>query len=233
MSTEEPPSRTPGPTRPPGKQRILIVDDHPVFRKGMAALLAETEEFTVCGEGDSAASALDAMRGTSPDVALVDISMPGTNGIELLKVMLAERPALPVLIVSMHDESLYALRALRAGARGYIMKGEAQVQLIGALRKIVGGGIYLSPNLNERLILCLVKSPDGDPSSPVGRLSDRELEVLQMIGRGTATRHIARTLHLSVKTIETYRAHIKEKLGFKDAAELVRFAVEWTAGQPA
>ena len=215
----------------PAAKRILIVDDHPVFRRGMAALLSEKAEFTVCGEAEDAASALAAMRLSAPDAVLMDISMPGTNGIELIKLMLAESPKLTILIVSMHDESLYALRALRAGARGYVMKAEAQTHVIEALRKVLNGGVYLSPQYSERLIFKIIQSPDNDSGSPVDLLSDRELEVLQMIGRGTTTRDIAGSLHLSVKTIETHRAHIKEKLGFRDGGELVRFAVEWTAQQ--
>ena len=222
-------------TRAPAKavaaKRILIVDDHPVFRRGMAALLQEYAEFTVCGEAQDATSALDAMRHTSPDVVMMDVSMPGTNGIELIKLMLAEQPKLTILIVSMHDESLYALRALRAGAKGYVMKAEAQTHVIEALRKVLSNGIYISPQYSERLIFKIINSQDNDSGSPLDLLSDRELEVLQMIGNGTSTAGIAIALHLSIKTIETHRAHIKEKLGFKDGAEMVRFAVEWAAHQ--
>lgn len=221
-------------TRAPAKsvaKRILIVDDHPVFRRGMAALVQEHAEFAVCGEAQDATSALDAMRQTAPDVVMMDVSMPGTNGIELIKLMLAEQPKLTILIVSMHDESLYALRALRAGAKGYVMKAEAQTHVIEALRKVLSNGIYISPQYSERLIFKIINSQDNDSGSPLDLLSDRELEVLQMIGSGTSTAGIAAALHLSIKTIETHRAHIKEKLGFKDGAELVRFAVEWAAHQ--
>lgn len=214
-----------------GAKRILIVDDHPVFRRGMAALLQEHPEFTVCGEAQDATSALDAMRQTAPNVVMMDVSMPGTNGIELIKLMLAEQPKLTILIVSMHDESLYALRALRAGAKGYVMKAEAQTHVIEALHKVTSNGIYISPQYSERLIFKIINSQDNDSGSPLDLLSDRELEVLQMIGNGASTAGIAVALHLSIKTIETHRAHIKEKLGFKDGAEMVRFAVEWAAHQ--
>ncbi len=213
--------------------RILIVDDHPVFRRGMAALLQEKDEFTVCGEAEDAKSALDALRRCDPDVVLLDVSMPGTNGIEVIKLMLAEQPKLAILMISMHDESLYAMRALRAGAKGYVMKAEAQNQVTEALRKVLDGGVYVSPQYSETLIYKIIRAPDSESGSPVDSLSDRELEVLQMIGRGMATGGIASALHLSIKTIETHRARIKDKLGFKDGAEMVRFAVEWVAHQQA
>jgi DNA-binding NarL/FixJ family response regulator len=211
------------------QKRVLVVDDHPVFRRGIIALISEQPDLAVCGEADSAPAALEAMRRLQPDVALIDISMPGTNGIELLKSMLAEQPKLAVLMLSMHDESLYALRALRAGAKGYVMKAEAMNNVVGALRKVLGGEVYVSPRFSERLVFKAIHSLDGGMGSPVDKLSDRELEVLQLFGRGFGTREIANELHLSIKTIETHRAHIKEKLGFKDGGEMVRFAIDWVA----
>jgi len=211
------------------QKRVLIVDDHPVFRRGMAAMISEQPDLGVCGEAENAPSALDAMRRLKPDLALLDISMPGTNGIELVKLMLAEQPRLHILILSMHDESLYALRALRAGAKGYVMKAEAMTHVIAAIRKVLGGEIYVSPRFSERLVFKAIQSLEGGMGSPVDKLSDRELEVLQLLGKGFGTREIANELHLSVKTIETHRAHIKEKLGFKDASEMVRFAIDWVA----
>lgn len=215
------------------KRRVLIVDDHPVFRHGMAALINAESDLSVCGEADSSPSALDAMRTLLPDVALLDISLPGTNGIELIKLIKAEQPKLPLLMLSMHDESLYALRALRAGASGYVMKAEALTHVLDALRKVLVGEIYVSPRLSERLIFQAIQSPDAGSGSPVDRLSDRELEVLELLGRGFGTKEIAGELHLSVKTIETHRAHIKEKLGFRDAGEMIRFAIDWVAQEKA
>ena len=212
-------------------KRVLIVDDHPVFRKGMAALLADRSDFSVCGEADDGSGALDALRKLQPDAALVDISMPGMNGIELSKMMLAEQPKLSIIILSMHDESLYALRALRAGAKGYVMKAEASNQVVEALRKVSTDGIYVSAKFCERLVFRAIQSPDSDIATPIDLLSDRELEVLQLMGKGQGTRDIAETLHRSIKTIETHRMHIKEKLGFKDAVELVKFAFEWVQQQ--
>lgn len=221
-------AKTDAPARPREK-RILLVDDHPGFRRGIATMLAEELDLTVCGEAPNALSALEAMRQLRPDAALIDISMPGTNGIELIKLMLAEQPKLLILVLSMHDESLYALRALRAGAKGYVMKSEAMDNVLTALRKVLGGEVYVSPRFSERLVFKAIQSLEGGMGSPVDRLSDREMEVLQLLGKGFGTREIANELHLSVKTIETHRAHIKEKLGFKDAGEMVRFAIDWVA----
>lgn len=220
------------PTKPlasPAKKTVLIVDDHPVFRHGIASLINAEADLVVCGEAANAQLALTAMRSLKPDVALLDISLPGTNGVELIKLMKAEQPKLPLLVLSMHDESLYALRALRAGALGYVMKAEALNHVLTALRKVLKGDIYVSEKFSERLIFKAIQSIDGGLGSPVDKLSDRELEVLELLGRGFGTREIANELHLSVKTIETHRAHIKEKLGFKDAGEMVRFSIEWVA----
>lgn len=211
------------------KRRVLIVDDHPVFRHGISALINAEADLEICGEASSSPSALEAMRQLKPDVALLDISLPGTNGIELIKLMKAEQPKLPLLVLSMHDESLYALRALRAGALGYVMKAEALTHVLTAIRKVIVGEIFVSPRLSERLIFQAIQSTDAGSGSPVDKLSDRELEVLELLGRGFGTKEVAAELHLSVKTIETHRAHIKEKLGFRDAGEMVRFAIDWVA----
>ncbi len=208
-------------------RRLLIVDDHPIFRHGIREVIGKMPDVKICGEAENARTALQMMRDLEPDIALVDVSMPGVNGLELIKLMLAERKNLKIVVLSMYDESLYALRALRAGARGYLAKDQAVEHLVGALRKVDNGGIYVSEGLGERLIFKVIQGSDGDAVAPVDKLSDRELEVFQHIGNGLSTREIADTLHLSVKTIETHRAHIKEKLGFATAAEMIHFAVEW------
>lgn len=213
----------------PAATRLLIVDDHPIFRQGIGQLIRNVQGVTICGEADNAQHALEATRRLLPDIVLLDISMPGTNGIEVIKLLLAEQPKLRILVLSMHDESLYALRALRAGAKGYVMKQQAMEQVADALRKVIDGGVYVSPKFSERLVFKAIQGSNNDLGSPVDKLSDRELEVLQLFGRGKNTREVAETLHLSVKTIETHRAHIKSKLGFKHAEELVKFAVEWMA----
>ena len=211
--------------------KVLVIDDHPVFRKGIVALLGEEENLTICGEAEDAMKALGAMRKFEPDIAVVDISMPGTNGIELTKSMLSERPDLKILVLSMHDETLYALRALRAGAKAYVMKAEAMDYVSEAIKKIIAGGIYVSPRFSERLVFRAVQSMDSGLGSPVDKLSDREMEVLHLLGKGFGTREIAAELHLSIKTIETHRMHIKDKLDFKDASEMVRFAIDWVSQQ--
>jgi DNA-binding NarL/FixJ family response regulator len=209
------------------QKRILIVDDHPVYRHGISQFLSEQEGLTICGEAENAQTALEAMRSHKPDLILLDVTMPGTNGIELTKLMLAEQPKLTIVVLSMHDDSIYALRALRAGAKGYVMKQNAMECVIEALRKVMNGGIYVSPQFTERLVFKAIQGSSGDIGLPVDKLSDRELEVFQLLGRHKNTREIAETLHLSVKTIETHRSHIKEKLGLKSADEMTSFAVEW------
>jgi DNA-binding NarL/FixJ family response regulator len=213
------------------KKRVLIVDDHPIFRFGLAGLITEQSRLEVCGHADSAPLALDAMRRLKPDIVLVDLSLRGTNGIELIKLMKAEEPDLPVLVISMHNEAVFGLRALKAGALGYVMKAEAMNHVAEAIFKVLQGKIYVSPEFAEKLIFKAVQSTEAGGSSPVDALSDRELEVLQLLGKGGSTRSIAEALHLSVKTIETHRAHIKEKLGLQDSEEMVKFAIDWVAQQ--
>jgi DNA-binding NarL/FixJ family response regulator len=213
------------------KKRVLIVDDHPVFRFGLAGLISEQTRLEVCGHADSAPLALDAMRRLKPDIVLVDLSLRGTNGIELIKLMKAEEPDLPVLVISMHNEAVFGMRALKAGALGYVMKAEAMNHVAEAIFKVLQGKIYVSPEFAEKLIFKAVQSAEAGAGSPVDALSDRELEVLQQLGRGGSTRSIAEALHLSVKTIETHRAHIKEKLGLQDSEEMVKFAIDWVAQQ--
>ena len=214
------------------KSRIFIVDDHPLIRDGMTQLLNHEPDMAVCGSTDNARDAIDHIRGLEPDAVLVDISLAGTNGIELIKNMRAQFATLPVLVISMHDESLYALRSLRAGAQGYIMKREPSERIIGAIRQVLNNGIYLSETLGQQLIFKLVRSGDSENSaSPIDRLTDRELEVLLLLGRGHGTRQIAEELSLSPKTVETHRMHLKEKLGCATAGELTKFAADWVECQ--
>jgi DNA-binding NarL/FixJ family response regulator len=214
------------------KNRILIVDDHPLFRHGIGDLINAESDLEVCGEADNAPSALEGIRQLAPDLVTVDISLRGANGIELLKSIKAEHPKLPLLVLSMHDESLYALRALRAGARGYIMKQEALDRVMSAIRQVLRGDLYVSPSMSGRMIEEFVQGGTGSGGSSIAdKLTDRELEILQLIGQGHGVQQIARELNLSAKTVETHRAHIKEKLNFQTARELARFAVQWVDQQ--
>ncbi len=207
--------------------KILIVDDHPIVRHGLAKLINDEPDLEVCGEADSAGDAMTMMESEAPDLLLVDISLGGTNGIELIKRVKASDPEMRVLVSSMHDESLYAERALRAGAMGYLNKGENRETLLGAIRQVLRGKLYLSPRMSERLLHRFVLN-DQEPDRPaIESLSDRELEVFQLIGEGLTTRQIASRLHLSPKTIETYREHIKAKLNLENSSELIRAAVQW------
>ena len=209
----------------PDAKRIVIVDDHPLFRKGLEQLIHSDGAFAVCGEAGNTSEAMDVIRKLEPDLAIVDLSLPGANGIELIKNIRAEFSKLPILVLSMHDESLYAVRALRAGAAGYVMKHEAMANVVRAIHEVFSGRPYLSPAMAAQVITKFAHGQsDADPT---GRLSDRELEILELIGKGREVRQIANLLHLSPKTVETHRAHIKEKLQLKNAREVVRFAVQW------
>ena len=212
--------------------RILIVDDHPLLRQGISQLINHEKDMMVCGEAENAHQALDALATTKCDVAIIDISLGGSSGIELLKNIKIRYPKLLVLILSMHDESVYAQRALRAGAAGYIMKQEATEKVLVAVRKILSGEVYLSEKLGARMLNQLVGGRNTTLNgSPIEELSDRELEVFGLIGQGHGTRPIAERLHLSVKTIESHRAHIKEKLNLKNATELVHHAIQWAQSE--
>lgn len=211
--------------------RILIVDDHPLLRKGVSQLINNEKDLMVVGEAEDAHKALTAIENSKPDVALIDISLGGTSGIELLKNIKVRFPKLQVLVLSMHDESVYAHRALRAGASGYIMKQEGTEKVLTALRKILNGEVYLSERLGARMLNTLVGGRASLTSSPIEELSDRELEVFSLIGQGHGTRPIAEKLHLSVKTIESHRAHIKEKLNLQNATELVHHAIQWVQSE--
>jgi len=212
---------------PADAKRIVIVDDHPLFRKGLEQLIHSDGAFAVCGEAGSAAEEMDVIRKLDPDLAIVDVSLPGANGIELIKNIRAEFPKLPILVLSMHDESLYALRALRAGAQGYVMKQEALANVVQAIHEVFSGRPYLSPAMAAQVITNFAQTPSEGEADVIDRLSDRELEILELIGKGNEVRQIGKLLHLSPKTVETHRAHIKEKLNLASAHQVGRFAVQW------
>jgi DNA-binding NarL/FixJ family response regulator len=207
--------------------KVFLIDDHPIVRQGLALFIDREPDLMVCGEADSATSALQAIREAAPDFVVLDISLDGPDGLELLKTLRVRYPNLPVLVLSMHDEAVYAERALRAGANGYIMKQEATERVLTAIRHILSGDVYLSDRLTKRMLQQFVNG-SVSPRDPLAKLSDRELEVYRLIGAGHGTRQIADELHVSTKTIESYQAHIKEKLALRNARELVQHAVEWS-----
>ncbi len=210
------------------KLRILLVDDHPIFTMGMTELLNQAEDFEVCAVAKDIASARLSIAEHSPDLAIVDITLAGDNGLELVKEITANKKSMPILVLSMHDEQVWAERAIRAGAKGYIMKGEASDNVLSALRSIQDGKIYVSASIMSRLLDKFQMKADAPLAATIDILADRELEVFRLIGAGLSTREIAERMKLGVKTIGTYRDRIKQKLGIKTAAELTRRAVLWT-----
>ena len=214
---------------PSAKKRVLIVDDHPIFRAGLISLVNMESDLSVCGEAQDAAEALAALEKLLPDLILLDMSLPGKGGLELLKDIRALRPTTAVLIISMHDETLYAERVIRAGGRGYIMKQEGPEKIIHAIRKTLGGGIAVSERMAS-LILDALSGPKSGATS-VSTLTDREFEVYRLLGQGKEPHEIADALHLSVKTIDTHRMHIRQKLGLRNATELIHHATRWLAQQ--
>lgn len=212
-------------------RRILIVDDHPMMRTGLAQLIDHEHDLKVCAEADNAGQAINAAARQKFDLALVDISLPDKNGLELIKDLHSLKPDLPILVVSMHDEMIYAERALRAGARGYIMKQEGGEKFLLAIRQVLAGRVFVSEKMSARILENFSSGQAENPSSPVRCLSDREFEVFQLIGQGIGTRDIAGRLRLSVKTVEVHRASIKEKLNLATATELVHYAVRWLDAQ--
>jgi len=213
------------------KKKIIIVDDHPLMRKGLSLILESEPDLEICGQAAKAEEALHLLDELNPDMAIVDVSLPGMSGLELTKHMLALKPEMIVLIISRHDEVLYAERAIRAGARGYVMKRVASDVILKAVRRVLNGGIYVSDEINERLLLGMASGHKRLTQSPLEILSDRELEVFELTGRGLGTREIAEKLYLSVKTVESYRARIKTKLNLSNANELVLHAVQWVEGE--
>jgi len=210
---------------------ILLVDDHPILRQGLTQLINQEADLRVCGEADEEHTAMEAIAALKPDMVIVDIALRDTSGIELIKKIRASNERLPILVLSMHDESLYTERALRAGANGYIMKQEAPDQVVKAIRRVLAGEIYVSEQIGSRLLRKIVHGQPTAIESPIDNLSDRELEVFRLIGRGYRTRQIAEMLRLSVKTVESYREHIKQKMGFRDATELLQHAIQWVQGE--
>ncbi len=211
--------------------KIFVVDDHPVMRRGYSYLIGAEMDMEICGEAESARGALEQMGEASPDLALVDLTLKGMGGLELIKRLQAQYPDVRVLVVSMHDETLYADRTLRAGARGYIMKDEVESAIVKAIRRVLDGGVYVSDALSTKILLQYTGAVPGKGDSPLDRLSDRELEVFESMGRGYGTREIAERLALSPKTIDSYRSRIKDKLAIDRNSELTRRAVIWVESQ--
>jgi DNA-binding NarL/FixJ family response regulator len=225
MKSVLPPKKNGSPAAAGKRHRVMLVDDHPVMREGLAQMIDHESDLSVCGQFEDAARAFTAIATLCPDLIVIDLSLKGSSGLDLVKNLRASHPKLRILVLSMHEESLYAERALRAGAAGYIMKQEATEKVLGAMRQVLAGGIYVSEKMSSMLMHQLVGGKLDQSVSALERLSDRELEVFGLIGQGKGTRRIAEQLHLSVKTIESHRAHIKEKLSLKDANELVHAAI--------
>lgn len=215
------------------RRRVMIVDDHPILRKGLTLLINQEADLVVCAEAENAQMALEIIDDAMPDMAIIDISLPGIDGIELIKMLRLRHKDLPVLVVSMHDETLYAERSLRAGARGYIMKQEALEKVLVAIRKVLEGDIFVSERITTKMLEKFV-STDGvsEAASPIDLLSNRELTVFRLIGQGHKTRQIAEKLHISMKTVESYRAHIKDKLKLADGTDLLKYAIQWAQAAP-
>lgn len=213
------------------KARIFIVDDHPMTRSGLTHLINHQPDTVVCGEAENAAEAIDLFGVSQPDLMLIDITLPGKSGLELIKDVKAMRPDLPILVISMHDESLYADRVLRAGARGYITKHEGGDKLMVAIRHVLSGKIYVSESMSTHILEIFSGGQPGTDRSSIQNLSDREFEVFQALGEGLSSYQIAKKLHLSAKTVDAHRANIKTKLKINTTAELISFSARWTATQ--
>jgi len=210
------------------KTRVLIVDDHPMMREGLASLLRAQDDMEMCGEAETAAQALELIPAREPDIVIADITLPGKSGIELIKDITAMYPDVATLAVSMHDETVYAERVLRAGARGYIMKKEGGKRILEAIRKVRAGDVAVSDKMSAQILRIFSGHSASEAESPVRQLTDREFEVFQLIGRGLGTAQMAAELHISAKTVEVHRAHIKEKLQIKTGSELIAYAARWS-----
>ena len=209
------------------KTKILLVEDHPIFRQGLVQLINSTNDMMVCGEAEDFAETLRLIKDLSPDLALVDITLKNRNGIELINDIKLRYPDIKIIVLSMHDEKVYAERALRAGAKGYIMKLEAPETILKVIKHVLANNIYVSNEIATRIFNLFFDGRTNNDNDPINLLTDRELEVFQLIGQGFGTRQIAAKLHISIKTVENHRAHIKEKLNIKNAIELVQQATLW------
>lgn len=211
----------------PGKSRVFIVDDHPLVREGLTNLINAQDDVMVCGGAKDSAEAIDGIAKERPEVAVIDISLANESGLELIKNLVRQFPQVALIVLSMHDEALYAERALRAGARGYVMKHETSKSVLASIRQVLGGGLYVSERIANRIALRLTSSRRPVASSPVERLSDRELEIFRLLGQGRSPSEIARDLNLSLKTVQAYCARAKEKFGITSLTELLRAAIQW------
>jgi DNA-binding NarL/FixJ family response regulator len=214
-----------------GKSRIFLVDDHTMFREGLRQLIEREATLIVCGDAPDPLEALKGIRASKPDVVIVDISLAGGSGIDLIRDIKAEFEELPVLVVSMHDESLYAERALRAGAMGYVMKHEPAKTVKAAIQKVLGGDMYLSEKMASTVISRFMRGESEQPKSPIQTLSDRELEVFRMLGQGKGVRHIAEQLSVTIPTVNSFRNRIKEKLSLKSSTEVMLHAIQWVQAE--
>jgi len=211
----------------PRKSRVFIVDDHPLVREGLTNLINAQDDVMVCGEAKDSAEAIVGIAKERPEVAVIDISLANESGLELIKNLVRQFPQVALIVLSMHDEALYAERALRAGARGYVMKHETSKSVLASIRQVLGGGLYVSERIANRIALRLTSSRRPVASSPVERLSDRELEIFRLLGQGRSPSEIARDLNLSLKTVQAYCARAKEKFGITSLTELLRAAIQW------
>jgi len=209
------------------KRRVFVVDDHPLVREGLTNLINSQSDLMVCGEAKDSSEAIEAITKEPPDVAIIDISLTNESGLELIKNLVKQFPQVAVVVLSMHDETLYAERALRAGARGYVMKHETSKSVLASIRRVIEGDIYVSERIVNRMALRLTSARRRAGSSPVERLSDRELEIFQLLGQGRTPSEIARDLNLSLKTVQAYCARAKEKFGVNSLTELLRAAIRW------
>lgn len=213
------------------RHKVLVVDDHPMTRYGIVRLIEQEPDLVVCGEAENASRALAAVRALKPQVVLTDLTMPGGEGLEFVKDVRSLHPEVAVLVVSMHDEALYAERALRAGARGYIMKNEGGEKLVEAIRQVLQGKTYVSENMSGKVLEIFSHRRRRADDTTIGKLTDREFEVFRLLGQGMTTREIGQQLRLSTKTVETHRLHVREKLGLKSGPALIKYAVRWAGTQ--